>query len=118
MDHEEKNCPICNKKMSVENKIKYIDYKCVTDEHYYGVRIVEDTFTNELRPLKVKIRLGDDKVKSFLLKINYDEGFSEVWTRSGKTESANRSRIEKVFTPDFSNMDKLLNKIKTYIVFS
>jgi len=119
MEYEDKFCAICNKKMLFENKIKYVDYICISEEHMYSIRFAEDTFTNAVNLTKMKVRLGSKRAYNYMLKINYDDGNSEVWVNNGdKLEEIPKTRINQTFTPDLSNVEKIKNKIKTWLVFS
>ncbi len=107
-------CPICTKDMIEENKIKYIDYYCrERADHFYACRILNN------EQIKIKMRFTDTlengtKEKLFL-KVNFDEGTSQVWT---KNNDNNRIQIDQIFNPDFSDLDKLKVKIRTYLLFS
>ena len=108
---EKHNCPLCQAELEVNNKLKYIDYSCVyKDDHYYAKRIKDGELT------KVKVRFTDPTSgEKLYLKINYDLGGSQVWTKSNDNV---RTEIQSVWVPDFSDIDRLKNKIRTYLVFS
>lgn len=119
MEYEDKFCAICNKKMQFENKIKHVDYTCVSEEHMYGIRFAEDMFTNAINLTKMKIRLGSKQSYNYMLRINYDDGNSEVWTNNGnKLEEIPKAKINQTFTPNLSNVEKIKAKIKTMLAFS
>lgn len=101
-------CLVCNKEMEVSHKIAFIDHYCNrTDHHHFSWRIKD----NKL--IKLRIRFEDGKER-LCLKVHYDEGYSEVWSR---TKSGNRIRINQIIVPDFVDIDKLKNKIRTILVF-
>ena len=107
---EKHTCPLCQKDLDIENKIKYIDYSCTTsDDHYFAKRIKGDEM------IKMKVRFTDPDGEKLYFKINYDLGGSQVWTKSNDNI---RTEIQSVFIPDFSDITKLKNKIRTYLVFS
>ena len=112
-------CPICNKKLTTNRSFsyknnkysKYTDYECKYKEDHFFVKRINCRMTNES---KVKIRLSDEtSLISYYLKINYDENTSEVWVKD-----SNKITINQVFVPDYSDLTKLKEKIKTYLNFS
>jgi hypothetical protein len=121
MEIETKNCPICSRQMDTDYKIKYLDYSCLSDDHAYLMRFVENAFSKNIERTKIRIRLGKMQDKHYLLKINFDEGYSEIWSSVGTTSGKDlnkRIKIEKTWNPDVSNLEKLTNKIKMYLTFS
>lgn len=105
-------CPICNRKLTEDDHGKqYMDYHCFPPQsgHHYSKRIATDNSV-----LKVKVRLGSAEDRIFL-KINFDEGFSEVWS---DPDEDNRIKINHVWEPDLTDLDELRAKIKTYMLFS
>jgi hypothetical protein len=105
-------CPICQNEMVIdEHKIKYVDYVCRfdLDDHLYMHRVCQDKI------MQLKIRFTEPDHSRIYVKIYYDQGKSEVWTRSQDNE---RIKIGHVFDLDFSEIDKLKRKIKTYLLFS
>jgi hypothetical protein len=115
---EQQNCPICQKQMSKHNMIKYIDHECKRENHFYGKRIIKDDVT------KVKIRFTEPDGEKLYIKFNYDNDLTEVWSiKPGILETEhikNKQRIPIVgtFVPDLSDLEKLKQKIKTYLIFS
>lgn len=105
-------CPICQRKMTKEDKIKYKDYYCspVQSDHHYSVREVKKIET------KIKIRLSDSNGNLYLL-VNYVEGFLQVWTKADIPHEQ-RTQINQIFYPDFTQIEKLRAKIRTYLTFS
>ncbi len=106
------SCPICQKEMTKEHKIKFIDYYCdpPQPDHHYSIRYVDT------QVMKVKVRLTDVKHRDTLFfKIDYVEGNTQVWITPNDPK---RTVIPQTFTPDFSQIDKLRAKIRTYLVFS
>lgn len=121
MEIEKKKCPICSRQMEPDYKVKYLDYSCLSDDHGYSIRLVENPFTKAVKQTKIRIRLGRLDDKNYLLKINFDEGYSEVWSSIGTTSHKDvnkRLKIEKTWSPDVSDLEKLKNKIKMYLIFS
>jgi hypothetical protein len=111
MEHQ---CPICQNKLEPqENKILYQDYVCRynLDSHSFIYRY--RPAVNEVAQLKV--RITDDDGSKLYFKVYYDQDRSEVWTRTNDNQRIN---IEHAFVPDYSDLDKLKQKIRTYIIFS
>lgn len=106
---EKFNCPICQSELVLENKTKSKDYSCISDDHFYAHRVKENTIT------KLKVRFVEPNGNKLYFKINYDLGISEVWTKANDNR---RTTIDTIFTPDFTDINKLKSKIKTYLVFS
>ena|ERR1700686_751514 len=112
-------CPICQCKLIEEHRIKFIDRYCwyIPYGHHYARR---STIQGNL--LECKVRLG-----IFFIKVDYKEGYSEVWTTIDvdKNNPTNvihpvsaRIRINHIADLQFENLEKLKNKIKTYLTFS
>ena len=108
------NCPICkseleleirNRSSAIETTIQYCRYN--SDNHFYGKQLLKDDI------IKLKIRLIENN--NYLnIRFDYELNFMEVWSDS----DFNRIRIEYTFVPDFSDIEKLKSKIKTYLLFS
>lgn len=107
----DKPCPICKRLLTHEHKISYIDYYCHPSkpDHHYAVRLVHDQI------VQMKIRLSKTKNKLFF-KINYTDNYSEIWTQAD--DNMTRVRIEYTFTPNFEDLEKLENKVRTYMLLS
>lgn len=113
----ERSCPICQRILTVEHKISYVDYHChpSVKGHHYAERMKDD------HHLRMKIRLTDVVMSSgpdlphMYLHIHYDDGYSEIWTNPDQLD---RIRIHHVFVPDFTDLNALKNKLQTYIIFS
>lgn len=115
-------CPICHLEMVEENRLKYIDYYCKnkTDEHSYGARYVHNVLT------KVKIRFKEPNRDKFYIKFHYDQDFMEVWSTKyqGTPEPGTdfkpsiRTPIAGTIVPDYTDIDKFKQKIRTYLIFS
>lgn len=111
-------CLVCGKEMHPHLKIAYEDHTCNSSaDHQLSFRIVNDFWYDGSIQMKTpkmtKLRLAFYKERLHL-KIHYDDKYSEVWA---KVNSPHRIRINQIVTPDFSNIDKLKNKIKTLLVF-
>lgn len=112
-------CPICNQATkfigsgSNDPTVMYDfrDYACYTnrDDHFYTYRFIDQAVS------LLKIRLHDEAGIPLYLQISYDKDKSEVWTKPNSTDKIN---IGKAFTPNFSDLDKLVNKLKLYILVS
>lgn len=122
---EKRLCPFCSKTLSMEHKIIFCDYYCNTADHYFSERIIDvkddngnfilDDYGKQVKELiKIKLSLRDHDGEKLYLKVNYDLGTSEVWTKSSKTK---RYTINSVTIPDYNDRESIINKIKTYILF-
>lgn len=112
-------CPVCQVTLLKEDKLKYIDYYCKhsRDDHSYGVRYVR----GEL--IKIKVRFREPNKDKLYIKFHYDLDYIEVWSVKYCSENVDpdvpvRIPIAGTFVPDFSDVDKLKQKIKTYLIFS
>lgn len=111
MDHL---CPICQKKLTQDVKQDGLDYHCFppqTDHHYSKRVSLED----QQQILKMKVRMGSGETRLYF-KVNYDQGFSQVWTDPDDEEA--KIQINHVFDPDLTDLQALRQKLKTYMVFS
>lgn len=104
-------CPICQRELKKEHMISYVDYHCfpAKENHHYSTRFKDD----QMLQMKVRLQTPDDTKLFF--KIFLTEGYTEVWT---KINDRNRVKINQVFEPDFSQPEKLVKKILTYLIFS
>lgn len=107
----DKNCPICNKKLTMNHQITRVDYHCypAAKDHHYAERNERDLLT------EIKIRISPNKDKLFL-KVDFKSGNSEVWTTPD--DRANSIRINHIIPLEFDDMKKLEDKIRTYLLFS
>lgn len=107
-------CPICNKitKADIEpsDKVNVKDYVCrnSVDTHFYVCRIVDEIIT------QLKVRFNDDKGTPLFFKILYDKKRTEIWTEV----NGNKVQLDKILTPNFSDLDKLRDKLKLYLLVS
>jgi hypothetical protein len=109
MEHK---CPICQQPTFPQKEEKnHADYICRTntDEHVYLYRVRNGEMT------QLKVRITEPNGSKIYFKVMYDQDRSEVWTRANDEERIN---IGKAFVPDFSNLDRLKQKIKMYLLFS
>lgn len=97
--------------MEMHHKIAYVDYVCgafapnSTPDHYFTMRIRHNAM--------IKLHIVFYK-ENLYLKVHYDEKYSEVWANANSTL---RIRINQIVVPDFADLAKLKNKIKTLLVF-
>ncbi len=104
-------CPICSKNMSFIARSKSSsDYFCDDgDDHHYAERVSDGYFT------VCKLRIGDMPTDERLyLKVNFTDGNSEIWRG---IDSQKRIKVAEVISIQ-SSLDKMRNKIETYITFS
>lgn len=119
-------CLICQGEMRPHHRVEYSDYACAQKEdHHFSYRVVEENMSLEdggwsfspvgqFKMTKMRIRFTEVDGSSLRLKMHYDKGYSEVWTVAN---SPNRIRINSIVIPDFDDIPKLKNKIKTYLIF-
>lgn len=112
----EQFCPICKLKLVQTPNPKHADFRCYKDDsHFFAKRLTlnhESLDAPELLKVKVKFQIGNES--PWYLRVNYDQNTSEVWTE----ENPIRIVINQVFNPDFSDLIKLKEKIRTYMLFS
>jgi hypothetical protein len=101
-------CLICNEDMRADHYIKYIDHSCilVRSGHILTFRIKG----HQMIKLRVFFNDGHERLG---LKVHYDEGYSEVWSYS----NSKKIRINQIVIPDFMDIEKLKNRIRTCLVF-
>jgi len=101
-------CPFCHQELEMEHRIKFVDYYCRNDEHYFAKRLCK----GEL--LAIKIRLTEPDGEKLYLKVHFNEGYSEVWKHSNQVA---RFRINHTFVLDYNNPEAIKKKIRTCITF-
>lgn len=107
-------CLICQQKLQYRNYVPvFNDYYCNQEDHHLSYRVKED-LNGDYIMTKMRIRLTDENDSVVRLKIHYDLGYSEVWKLAN---SIDRIRIDSIVIPDFTDLAKLKNKLKTFIVF-
>lgn len=115
---EKFDCLLCGKEMEKRHRISHIDYHCTTEtDHHLAWRMaVEDITAPQLSwkilQLRIKFMTGDENL---YLKLHYDKGYSEVWSKDRTTQ---RIKINSIIYPDFTDVEKLKKKIRTILVFS
>jgi len=109
-------CPICQAELkqdyrSERKPLHEHDFTCSMrdDNHSYSIRTVDDTM------VKIKVRLQDTDDERLIFLIDYADHKLEIWTKAGQT---NRVVIPVSFEPDFSDIEKLKEKIRTYLIFA
>jgi len=105
---EKYQCLVCRREMENRHMIKYVDWYCAQDDHHFSWRIMG----NQMIKLRIRFR---SKGERLCLKVHYDEGYSEVWS---KNDTANRLRVNQIVVPNFEDIEKLKNKIRTILVFA
>lgn len=87
----------------------YEEYACRQESHFVMSRLVQDEM------MKIKVRFTEPSGEKLFLKIEYDKGMCEVW---GKSNSKDPVIIPHTFIPDFKDLARLKQKIRTYLVLS
>lgn len=107
------DCMICGREMKMHHKIAYMDYVCNEyPDHRLSMRIIHN-ITTDTRTL-AKMRIAFDKERLHL-KVHYDEKYSEIWA---KNNTSRRIKINHIVVPDFTDIEKLKDKIRMLLVFS
>lgn len=115
---EKYDCLLCGKQMEIRHRISYIDHYCTTEaNHHFAWRIAcVDTnapqLTWKILQLRIKLMTGEENL---YIKIHYDKGYTEVWSKDRSTE---RIKINSIIYPDLIDVEKLKNKLRTILVFS
>ncbi len=123
---ETRLCPFCSSNLEAERTVLYTDYFCKKYDHFFSERLsdVKDENGNFIMDengkcvkelSKVKLSLRDHNGEKLYLKINYDEGNSQVWTKNSKTH---RHVINKTIIPNYDDRESIIRKIKTFILFA
>ncbi len=103
-------CLICGHEMKSRDKVTHLDYVCNGfDDHHLSWRMVGDNLS------KLRIRFQDEHER-LCLQIYYDDKYSEVWSKPG-TDTDHRIKVNQIIVPDFTDLEKLKNKIRTILVF-
>lgn len=108
-----RSCPICNANLqsAQANEARddsARDYYCSRADHHYSERIVGGD------PTIMKVRVNSGAHRMYF-KIYVEEGYTEIWEG---IDSKDRVKVECVFKPDYSNLNTLVDKLRTYLVFS
>jgi hypothetical protein len=106
-------CLICGDDMEMHHKIAYYDCTCSkSEDHQFTMRIISNIMMGTKSLAKLRVAFHKERL---FLKVHYDKQYSEVW---GKNNSAKRIKIEQIVVPDFMDIAKLKNKIRTLLVFA
>lgn len=113
-------CPICNKPTKIIRdefdeydaiyEHGYQDYACNShsDHHVYVCCVINDLIVRE------QVRLYENGIP-LNINVSYEQNKTELW--AGFHRGA-RVKIDRLFIPDFSDLDKLKEKIKFYLLVS
>jgi len=104
-------CPICNKQLQEESVFasQEIDLIYRQEEHLLAKRI---SATGDLLLLKLRIKDGAHK---FFVLFDYKDNTTSFWT---KTNERRPIKVPSIISTDLSNLDKIKQKIKIYLLFS
>lgn len=106
-------CPLCLNTLLLDDRntsTSYKDYLCqFKKDHFFAKRVNTKSIT------KLKFRVVDLNGDNYFIKINYDQNNTEVWCNSN---SSNKIILDTI--PDIKPVTatNIINKIKTYILFS
>src|SRR5271168_1224571 len=99
-------CLVCNRDMVSRNSLNvkspYTDVHCNQEDHHLSWRYDDNNIT------KMRIRFQDEKER-LVLKIHYDAGYSEVWSKR-QTNNDGKVRLDQIVLLNFEDIDKLKNK--------
>jgi predicted SAM-dependent methyltransferase len=110
---ENYQCLVCNQDMEMHHKIAYIDLTCNKHpDHRLTMRIIHNVMMDTKTLAKLRIAFDNERLH---LKVHYDQKYSEVWS---KNNSSHRIKINHIIAPDFTDLEKLKNKIRMLLVFS
>lgn len=103
-------CPICNRELTESKDTKHTDYSCYPPkkDHHYAERFVEEIKT------AIKVRLSPPEGRIFF-KIYYERQCMDIWT---VPEQREKILVNHLFEPDFTDVQGLFHKMKTYLLFS
>ena len=101
-------CPICQSSLKIEKFGETTEERCIfnIEDHFFCTRS-KDSFIS-----KQKIRLKDNE-NNLVVVIDYDQQTCEVW----RNDDDKKIFVPIAFQADFSNLDKIKQKIKTYLLF-
>jgi hypothetical protein len=96
-------CPICYNQLTQITKPQYVDFSCISDDHQFFQRIAFNQIS------KIKIKFPNPNI---YIKINYDEGTSQIWS----DKISNRRNFDQIIDLDFSNPDSIRQKIQIELI--
>jgi hypothetical protein len=104
-------CPICNAQLTEESVFasKNVDLVCRQEDHLLAKRI---SAAGELIIMKLRIKDGAHK---FFAQFNYQDNTTSLWTKANERRPI---KVPSIISTDLSNLDKIKQKIKTYLLFS
>lgn len=108
------SCPICQAQLKKEKLYASVtEVRCIADieNHFYGLRLNELEYSNLI--LKQKIRLRDNN-HNLIIVFNHDQQTCDVWRDSDAKKIS--LPMSPTFQLDFSNPEKIKQKIKTYLL--
>lgn len=107
------NCPICNSPLIEEEvypaQLGDKDFICRKENHFLAKRVKS---TGETSILKFRLKEGNEKL---FIKLNYKSNHTSIWTKPNEVRPI---RVPGLIALDLSNIHKLKQKIKTYLLFS
>jgi hypothetical protein len=106
------NCPICDSKLDKSHLNKEvlpesIYLECKHQDHSFFVSFMG----KDIRLMKIKF-ISEDKKKTFL-KLDFRDQIGHIWTQPNDPKP---KRIP-LFEPDFSNIPRFKQKLKTFLIF-
>jgi hypothetical protein len=117
------NCPICNDVMLTEFKGEYTTLKTCLKHLSHGIKITAGNNKDRVMEVDlIALRLNDTSTKWIYWRYDshlYVVTFPALMQGMQGMQSSPSLRLRlPYFAPDFSDYNKLMNKIKLYILFS
>lgn len=110
---ENYQCLVCGNDMELHHQIAYLDYSCNKHpDHRLTMRVVHNVMMDTKSLAKLRVAFDKERLH---LKIHYDQKYSEIWA---KNNTGQRIKINHIIVPDFTDIEKLKDKIRTLLVFS
>jgi hypothetical protein len=101
--------------MEKQHRITHVDYHCTTQsDHHFAWRLgrIQPHEDLQILTLRIKLMAGEENL---YLKLHYDKGYSEVWSKDRNTQ---RIKISSIIYPELTDLEKLKNRLRTILVFS
>lgn len=108
-------CPFCHAPMITDYRGDYYIIKCcrLKIDHYILFEAKIDPFNEEI-VYRIKLRISD----KILIVFHFNSKIIEIIHKSKISEAFYQKSDIPFFEPDLSDHKKLINKIKTYLLFS
>jgi len=104
-------CPICSNQLKEEPVFasQETDLICRQEDHLLAKRM---SAAGDLMIVKLRIKDGAHK---FFAQFDYKDNTTSLWTKANERHPI---KVPSIISTDLSNLDKIKQKIKTYLLFS